>query len=305
MGHEKCGTTALYRILKGHPEIFLPERKEPRFFADDRGHLPATREQHARITLDDYLSLFAAAGADQRAGDASPQYIRTPTAASEIAALAPHARIVAIVREPVAFVRSYHLACLRAGIEDQRDLSKALALEDERRRGHRIPRDCAAPMRLLYSDHVRYVEQLRRYDEALSQEQVLTLIYDDFRRDNEACAREVLRFLGVDQDAPLVLLDSHGQARKAVRSTRLSSFARAVKRARRGADSSSKLLRVLDAAVPARLDAVARRVLYVPTPPLDERLEAELRRRFKPHVVALSERLDRDLVALWGYDRIS
>ena len=30
----------------------------------------------------------------------------------------------------------------------------------------------------------------------------------------------------------------------------------------------------------------------------------ELRRRFKGEVVALSEYLDRDLVGLWGYDRI-
>jgi hypothetical protein len=30
----------------------------------------------------------------------------------------------------------------------------------------------------------------------------------------------------------------------------------------------------------------------------------ELRRRFKPEVLALSEYLERDLVALWGYDRL-
>ena len=30
----------------------------------------------------------------------------------------------------------------------------------------------------------------------------------------------------------------------------------------------------------------------------------ELRRRFAPEVVALSEYLDRDLVSLWGYDRL-
>lgn len=29
---------------------------------------------------------------------------------------------------------------------------------------------------------------------------------------------------------------------------------------------------------------------------------SELRQRFKPEVVALSEYLDRDLVRLWGYD---
>jgi hypothetical protein len=31
----------------------------------------------------------------------------------------------------------------------------------------------------------------------------------------------------------------------------------------------------------------------------------ELRRRFKPEVVALSDYLDRDLVALWGYDKLA
>ena len=30
----------------------------------------------------------------------------------------------------------------------------------------------------------------------------------------------------------------------------------------------------------------------------------ELRRRFTPEVVALSEYLDRDLVSLWGYDHL-
>jgi hypothetical protein len=30
----------------------------------------------------------------------------------------------------------------------------------------------------------------------------------------------------------------------------------------------------------------------------------ELRRRFRPEVQELSRHLDRDLVALWGYDRL-
>jgi hypothetical protein len=31
----------------------------------------------------------------------------------------------------------------------------------------------------------------------------------------------------------------------------------------------------------------------------------ELRQRFKPEVVALSEYLDRDLVSLWGYEGVT
>ena len=32
VGAEKCGTTALYSYLRQHPQIFMPEVKEPAFF---------------------------------------------------------------------------------------------------------------------------------------------------------------------------------------------------------------------------------------------------------------------------------
>ena len=48
--------------------------------------------------------------------------------------------------------------------------------------------------------------------------------------------------------------------------------------------------------------SIDRNIINAPAPPPDERLMAELRLRFLPEVVALSEYLDRDLVALWGYD---
>jgi hypothetical protein len=306
VGHEKCGTTALYRILKSHPQIFLPDLKEPRYFADDRGSFDTVAPAPARRrTLEQYLDLFTPARAEQIVGEASPQYIRSPHAAEAIAALAPDARIVAILREPVSFVRSYHLQCLRSNLETQRDLRKAIALEGARRRGRKIPRSCPTPLRLLYTDHVRYVEQLQRFRDVFAPEQILVLIYDDFRRENDATARRVLRFLGVDADVPLQGLDTHAPERKAVRSTRLSSLAGAVRRARRRPGSSSRSMRALSSLLPRRLDPVLRRLLYVPPARLDEDFALELRRRFKPEVVALSEQLDRDLVTLWGYDRIT
>jgi hypothetical protein len=45
-------------------------------------------------------------------------------------------------------------------------------------------------------------------------------------------------------------------------------------------------------------------VLYGSPAAPDEEFMAELRRRFKGEVVALSEYLDRDLVTLWGYDGV-
>jgi hypothetical protein len=46
-------------------------------------------------------------------------------------------------------------------------------------------------------------------------------------------------------------------------------------------------------------------VLYGEPGPPDEQLMLELRRRYAPEVVALSEYLGRDLVSLWGYDNLS
>jgi hypothetical protein len=50
-----------------------------------------------------------------------------------------------------------------------------------------------------------------------------------------------------------------------------------------------------------RSAAVIRDPLFHDKPkPPDEHLMLELRRCFKPEVVALSEHLDRDLIILWG-----
>jgi Sulfotransferase family len=309
IGHEQSGTTALYGMLKAHPQIYMPDLKEPRFFMRDTGSRAPQGARGIRPrTLDDYLSLFAAAGPEQRVGEASPQYIRSPDAASRIAEVQPAARIIAILREPTSFLRTYHFENLASAVESERDLRKAIALESSRREGKYIPRRCEAPDRLLYSDHVRYVEQLRRYHAVFPPEHVLPLIYEDLRRDNEATVRKVLRFLGVDDSLPIAPIEVTSGKRKAVRFMGLHHMTRALKRARHNPAAAGRVSRSVNALTPGplrhRFEYIWRRVAYSVPPPPDEELLLELRRRFKPEVVALSGYLDRDLVALWGYDGI-
>jgi hypothetical protein len=52
------------------------------------------------------------------------------------------------------------------------------------------------------------------------------------------------------------------------------------------------------------LYAAKRKVVFGEPDPPDDALMTEIRRRFKGEVEALSEYLGRDLVALWGYDRL-
>src|SRR5437588_11693145 len=78
VGHSKCGTTALYEMLRRHPQIFMPELKEPMFFARDpdtpmhaNGEKSFRQTGRKRETAEDYLALFAPARPDQLTGEAS------------------------------------------------------------------------------------------------------------------------------------------------------------------------------------------------------------------------------------------
>jgi len=296
VGHHKSGTTALYEMLRRHPQVYMPDLKEPRFLAADlRSLVEPTGPSALPQTLDEYLALFDAARPDQRVGEASPSYLRSSTAAGAIADLQPGARIIAILREPASFVRSMHLHLVKERVESENDLRKAFAHEELMRQGKRV---------LRYSDHVRYVEQLSRYHAVFARDQVLVVIYDDYRRDNEGTVRAVRRFLDVDDTLPVEAMDVNTGVR--VRSVRLDAAARVLDGGRGpvlGAVRTS-----VKALTPGRLRrdarAIRRRLVYgSPTPP-DESFMAELRHRFKPEVVALSDYLERDLVKLWGYEDI-
>ena len=305
-GHHKCGTTALYEMLRRHPQIYMPDRKEPKFFASDLRQRTQRADTGDPETLDEYLSLFADASPEQRAGEASPLYLWSQTAASEIAQVQPAARILAVLREPASFLRSLHLHWLLHHVETEKDFQRAISFEEDRRQGRRIPRSSYWPQALLYSDQVRYVEQLRRFHAVFPQDQVLVLIYDDFRRDNEATVRRVLRFLDVDDTTPLQLIETN-RTKVQVRAVRLDALVRTVYTARGPLSRTAKTaVRTL---APERLrrdafQAARRRVVWSEPRPPDERFMLELRRRFRGEVVALSEYLSRDLVSLWGYDRL-
>jgi hypothetical protein len=304
VGHPKCGTTALYETLRRQPGIYMPTLKEPEFFATEMRAGP--RPAELPDTLEDYLALFDGARADQLAGEASTSYLRSHTAATRIAEVQPAARIVAILREPTSLLRSAHLQYVQAVMETEYDLRRALALEQERREGRSLPRHGLYPLALQYSDHVRYVEQLRRYHTLFGRENVLVLIYDDFRADNEATVRTVLRFLGVDDD-PVNVETAKVNPTVGVRSQALHEVLHALVVGR--GPVSRTLKRGIKALIPTEprrrvLTALRRSVVYGEAPAPDEELMGELRVRFKGEVTALSEYLGRDLVALWGYDDV-
>jgi Sulfotransferase family len=305
VGHAKSGTTALYEMLCRHPQVFMPAGKEPWFLAEELHERPPPRPEGIAATLEEYAALFAEAAPEQLVGEASALYLWSRTAAARIAEIRPRAKVVAILREPAAFLRSLHLQFVETYVEVEPDLRAALALEDARRRGEQLPRYTYWPQALLYSEHTRYMELLQRYRERFPPEQLLVLVYDDFRADNEGTVRQVLRFLDLDDGIPIQSREANPTV--GVRSGRMHQLVHSVSV---GTGPVSKAVKAGVKGVTPRgarrraLAATRRKFIYVEPPPPDEQLMAELRGGFKGEVEALSEYLGRDLVTLWGYDRV-
>ncbi|MFO1429202.1 MAG: sulfotransferase domain-containing protein [Candidatus Competibacteraceae bacterium] len=192
VGAPKCGTTALYEYLRQHPDIFMPELKEPHYFSSDLHPLYRT------TGLDNYLALFKEAQAHQQSGEASSSYLYSKIAASAIEAFNPLARIIILLRNPVDAIYSSHSYNLFSGNEAIQDLETALELEEDRKQGRQIPESCRYIETLFYRDRYRYVSQVQRYFDLFGRSQVWVIIYDDLRNRLPQVYADTLRFLGVD-----------------------------------------------------------------------------------------------------------
>jgi hypothetical protein len=102
VGAAKSGTTALYKYLHQHPEIFLPKIKEPRFFCCEE--LDEKHIDGAVCKLDEYVRLFHEGGMDYVngvAGEATPAYFDSRIAPYRIKELVPNVKLICILRNPV------------------------------------------------------------------------------------------------------------------------------------------------------------------------------------------------------------
>ena len=113
VGAPKAGTTSLYEYLAGHPGIFLPQRKELRYFGADLAH----RRRH-QLSEAEFLDHYAGAAPERLWGNAYVWYLYSPSAAAEIHAVRPDARIVVMLRDPVRALYALHSEFVFDGNED-------------------------------------------------------------------------------------------------------------------------------------------------------------------------------------------
>jgi len=198
VGAPKCGTTAMYRWLSAHPEIFVPV-KEIHYFGTDLAH------RRPEVSAERYASLFEPATSSHKAlGDVGVWYLLSERAAEEIQAYNPDARIIIMLRRPAQMLYSLHSQLLYSGEEDLVDFASALDAEAERAAGQRIPESThrgleAPPTECLQYRRVgSFAAQVARYQERF--DNVHIVLHDDIVADAPGAYRGVLDFLGVDAE---------------------------------------------------------------------------------------------------------
>jgi GrpB-like predicted nucleotidyltransferase (UPF0157 family) len=272
-GAPRCGTTSMYAYLRQHPQIHASVHKEPHFFGSDLTPLPgAIRDEGL------YLALFAGAGDRPRAGESSVHYLSSRRAPFEIRDYAPAARIIILLREPLAMACSLYALYTRTGNEDLATFEAALEAEPERREGRRIPAGAYFPEGLLYTEEVLHAAKVERWLEVFGREQVLCILFDDFVRDTAAVYRRTLEFLGVDASFAAEL-----DPRRAAELARIQAI---------------RQLRQTPPEVRRRMQfEQMKQHQGPPRPAPDAALAARLRARFAADVARLGELLGRDLSA--------
>ena len=200
VGAARCGTTSLFRYLDAHPDVYMPEQKEPNYFAFSpapwaAGHGKFGFSGKGKVTdYGDYCRLFAPASPTQVAGEASITYLplwrETVTQIYGDYRTPRKVKIIIMLRDPVDRAISHYLTHKRAGVEDL-VFEEAITPTTVKRRlasGYQITWDYLSLG--LYSESVK--SYLDNFDD------VRVVDFRTFSANTRFVVEEICRFLGVE-----------------------------------------------------------------------------------------------------------
>jgi hypothetical protein len=201
IGAQKAGTTSLFEYLRSHPGLSLPHKKEIHYFDDNlhrgetwyRSHFP-TRFRKFLNSSRDRTTL---------SGEATPYYLFHPLVPQRVHQLVPDARLIVLLRNPIDRAYSQYQLEVRAGFES---LSFEDALAAEKDRLEDETEKLLADDRYISYVHKRfsyvtrgfYLQQILRWLEYFSRDQLLILRSEDFFENPYPILAEVVQFLGLD-----------------------------------------------------------------------------------------------------------
>ncbi|MDX1610766.1 MAG: sulfotransferase [Candidatus Thermoplasmatota archaeon] len=282
VGAPKCGTTSIMSQLGEHPEVFVPEVKEPRYLDTDLTYTHRTETQEA------YLSLFEGGQGAQRRAEGTVFYLYSPAACRTIREETRDPRVVIMLRDPVEMVHSLHSQMVYTGNEQITSFEQAWRAAPARRRGERLAPRTNPLEGLDYPWVGRYHEHVARYLDAFG-DQALVLLLDDLKADPAGTYRRICEHAGIDPGYEPDL-----SAKNKNTQMRFAALRDVVREPPRFVTSALSIFPASwrDAARRAILQANTREV---PRDPLEPGLREELSTTFRDDVQALAELIDRDL----------
>jgi len=215
VGAPKAGTTAIYRYLDQHPQIYMSPIKEPCYFASEirpenfseeiqprirremrqlREYLqgPMTTKRFSGLIVErtDYLRLFQNVRDEKAIGEASVCYLWSEAAPGSISSAIPEAKIIMILRDPAerAFSQYAHVV---SGGQVKMSFREYLEASLRHSGGKFTP---VYP----FLEFGMYYEQVKRYLDSFSSDRIRIYFYDDYRRNPLTVLRDIFDFLSVD-----------------------------------------------------------------------------------------------------------
>lgn len=184
IGAQKAGTTTLADILSQHPDIYIPEVKETKFFLFPEDYQKG---------LDYYNSTFYSTYAGQQVvGELDPDYLMVPETAKRIAqTLGKEIKFIVVLRNPATRAFSHYLMSRKKGIE-KLEFEDALAAEAHREKEMKYFKTIA------YVERGRYGSQLQAYLDVFPSNQFLFLEFEkDIVLNLDKTLLRIQTFLGV------------------------------------------------------------------------------------------------------------
>jgi hypothetical protein len=187
VGAAKSGTTTLYHYLRASPDIFLPDFKEPHYFASRHAFNFETIDQQ-----DTYYDPFRGQHHKAR-GEASTAYLYFQDVPERIKRELPDCKIIALVRNPVERVLSMWGHQVREGLET-RSLENAIEQELEGKTYYHN----GVEFGFNYCRQGFIANNIEHYQECFGRDSVLIADYRPLREDPSALLQQVGKFLNVD-----------------------------------------------------------------------------------------------------------
>lgn len=185
IGAAKSGTTWVADMLNAHPDIYMSEPKEVRYFNELNGislkyAYKDRMNKNFGKPLSWYRKHFQHISSNKIKGEFTPSYIVDKKAPIMIKKYFPNVKLIVSLRNPIDRAYSYYWQTKYMHRVEERTFEEALDKE------------------ALYIENGMYFKHIQYYLNYFNREQIMIVLFDDIVSNPESVIKKLYSFLGVD-----------------------------------------------------------------------------------------------------------